>query len=66
MQRGAALLNDLRRMLADEGLTIAIFAAVAIAAFLAFGFGATSEVVASMLILGVVTAVAETRLRSRK
>jgi hypothetical protein len=66
MQRGAALLNDLRRMLADEGLTIAIFATAAIAAFLAFGFGATSDVVASMLILGIVTAVAETRMRSRK
>ncbi|MBR0697149.1 hypothetical protein [Bradyrhizobium lablabi] len=66
MQRGAAFLYDLRQLLADEGPTVAIFATVALAALLAFGFGATLEVVASMLILGVATAFAETRMRARK
>ena len=64
MQKGAAFLSDLRRQFADEGLTLGIFAAVAAAAALAFGFGATTDIVASMLILGVVTAFAETRLRA--
>jgi hypothetical protein len=31
--------------------------------FLAFGFGAAADVVATMLIVGVVTALAETKLR---
>ena len=64
MQKGAAFLSDLRRQFADEGLTLGIFAAVAVATALAFGFGATTDIVASMLILGVVTAFAETGLRA--
>jgi|EndMetStandDraft_8_1072994.scaffolds.fasta_scaffold1523343_1 hypothetical protein len=64
MQKGAAFLSDLRRQFADEGLTLGIFAAVAAATALAFGFGATTDIVASMLILGVVTAFAETGLRA--
>ncbi|MFB9269067.1 hypothetical protein ACFFWD_39170 [Bradyrhizobium erythrophlei] len=59
-------MRKLRRLIADEGLTIAILATVATASVMAFGFGAESEIVASMLIIGVVTAVAETRLRSGK
>jgi hypothetical protein len=66
MQDGAALLGDLRRLMADDGFAISIFAAVAAAAILAFGFDATSDIVASVLILGVATAFAETRLRARK
>ena len=62
----AAMQAKLRRRFADEGLPLAIFAAVAATTVLAFGFGATSEIVAPMLILGVVTAFAETRLRARK
>jgi hypothetical protein len=62
MQKGAAFLSDLLRQFADEGLTLGIFAAVAAATVLAFGFGATTDIVASMLILGVATAFAETRL----
>jgi hypothetical protein len=66
MQKSGAFLSELRRRFADEGLPLAILAAVAATMVLAFGFGATSEIVASMLILGVVTAFAETRLRARK
>jgi hypothetical protein len=64
--QGAGFLKDLRRRLADEGLTLAILVAVAAATVLAFGFGATPDIVASMLILGVVTALAEARLRAGK
>jgi hypothetical protein len=63
---GGAFLGNLRRVVADEGFTISILAAVAAAAILAFGFGAAADVVAAMLIVGVVTALAETRLRIGK
>jgi hypothetical protein len=66
MEDGAAFLGDLRRLVADEGFAIAIFAAVAAAAIIGFGFDATSDVVASVLILGIATAFAETKLRARK
>jgi hypothetical protein len=60
------LFGDLRRLITDEGFTISILAAVAAAAILAFSFGAATDVVAAMLIVGVVTALAETRLRTGK
>jgi hypothetical protein len=65
-KNGVAYLNDLRRLLADEGFAISILAAVAAATILAFGFGATSDIIIMMLVIGVVTALAETRLRARK
>ena len=63
---GAALLGDLRRLIADEGFAISIFAAVAAAAILAFGFGATVDIVASMLAVGIATALAEAKFRISK
>ena len=64
--RGAAFLEHLRRLLADEGTTLAIFVTVAAAAVLAFGFDATADIVASMLIVGILSALAEARLRAGK
>ncbi|MHC6154520.1 hypothetical protein ACVSQB_22330 [Bradyrhizobium elkanii] len=66
MQRGTTRLKALRQLIADEGLTIAILAAVAAATVVAFGFSAEADIVASMLIIGLVTALAETRMRSGK
>jgi hypothetical protein len=65
-RKGAAYLGDLRRLLADEGFAISILAAVAAATILAFGFDATPDVIILMLVVGVVTALAETRLRAKK
>jgi hypothetical protein len=65
-KNGVAYLNDLRRLLADEGFAISILAAVAAATILAFGFGATPDIIIMMLVIGVVTALAETRLRAKK
>jgi hypothetical protein len=59
-------LRDARHLVADESFTVSVLAAVLAAAILAFGFGATADVIISMLIVGVVTALAETRLRTRK
>jgi hypothetical protein len=63
---GAAFVDQLRRLIADDGFTAGIFAAVAAAAILAFGFGATADIVATMLVVGVVSALAETKLRAGK
>ena len=65
-KNGVAYLNDLRRLLADEGFAISILAAVAAATVLAFGFGATLDIIIMMLVVGVVTALAEARLRAKK
>lgn len=62
----AAFLSGLRRLITDEGFAIAMFSSVLVATILAFGFGATADIVASTLILGAMTALAEGRLRSRK
>lgn len=66
MRRGITRLKALRQLIADEGLTVAILGAVGSATVIAFGFGAEADIVASMLIIGLVTALAETRLRSGK
>ena len=63
---GAAYLSDLRRLIADENLAISILAAAAVAAMFAFALGATSDIIISMLVVGGVTALAETRLRASK
>ncbi len=63
---GGAFLNDLRRLIADESNTISVLAVVAATAVLAFGFDASADVVAAMLIVGVVTALVETRFRIGK
>jgi hypothetical protein len=61
----AAFLSGARRLIADEGFTVALFSAVLAAAILAFGFGATADIIVSMLIVGTATAFAEIRLRGR-
>lgn len=62
----AAFLADARRLIADECVTIGIFSTVLAATIVAFGFGATADIVVSMLIVGTATAFAEARLRARK
>lgn len=55
-----------RHLIADQGLPAAVLAAVMAAAVLAFGFGATADVIVAMLAIGGVTAVAETHLHRRR
>ena len=66
MDNGAAFLQDLHRLMRDDGFALSILAVVGVATILAFGFGATPEIVAPVLILGVVTALAERKLRTKK
>ncbi len=56
----------LRALLANHGLTISVLVAVAITTAFAFVFGASQELVETLLILGILTAVAEYVLRSRQ
>lgn len=62
---GVAFLEDLIRLVTDDGFAFAILAVVVIAAVLAFGFDATPDVVASVLVVGVVAAIAENRLLAK-
>jgi hypothetical protein len=61
-----AFFKGARHLVADEGFAVSVLAAVLATAILAFGFGATADVVISMLVVGVMTSLAEARLRTRK
>jgi hypothetical protein len=66
MNKVSASLHALIHQIMDDDFVIAILAMVIVATVLAFGFGAAPEIVAAILILGVVTALAEGGLRARK
>jgi hypothetical protein len=66
MQDGIAFLQDLRRLMSDDGFVLAVFAVVAVAAILAFGFGATPDIAAAVVVVGTLTAFAEGRLRTMR
>ena len=61
----ATILGSVRELIGDESFTVSTLAAVAAAAILAFGFGATAEIIVAMLVVGAVTAAVETHLRKR-
>jgi putative effector of murein hydrolase len=54
----------LRALLTSHGFTISVFVAVAITATFAFLFEAPQEIIATLLVLGILTAVAEHVFRS--
>jgi hypothetical protein len=66
MQNGVAFLQDVRRLMADDGFVLSMLAVVSVATVLAFGFDATADIVAPLLILGIVTALAERKLRAKR
>jgi putative effector of murein hydrolase len=53
-----------RALLTNSGFTISVFVAVAITAMFAYVFGASQELIATLLVLGILTAVAEHIFRS--
>ena len=55
----------MRALLTSHGFTISVFVAVAITAMHAYVFEASEELVASLLVLGMLTVVAELVFRSR-
>ena len=54
----------LRALLTNHGFTISVFVAVAITAMFGYVFDASQAIVATLLILGILTAVAEYAFRS--
>lgn len=54
----------MRALLTSHGFTISVFVAVAITAMYAYVFEASQELVATLLVLGLLTAVAEHVFRS--
>jgi hypothetical protein len=53
-----------RALLTNHGFTISVFVAVAITAMYAYVFEASQELVATLLVLGILTGVAEHVFRS--
>jgi hypothetical protein len=49
-----------------HGFALSMLAVVGVAAVLAFGFGATPDIVAPLLVLGIMTALIERKLRAKK
>ena len=66
MPDAAAFLQDVRRLFSDDGFALSMLAVVGVAAVLAFGFGATPDIVAPLLVLGIMTAFVERKLRAKK
>ena len=54
----------MRALLTNHGFTISVFVAVAITAMFAFVLEASQELVATLLVLGILTAAAEHVFRS--
>jgi hypothetical protein len=54
----------MRALLTSHGFTISVFVAVAITAMFAFVLEASQELVATLLVLGILTAAAEHVFRS--
>jgi hypothetical protein len=55
----------LRALLTNHGFTVSVFIAVAITVMFAYVFEASQELSATLVALGILTAVAEFTLRSR-
>jgi hypothetical protein len=52
MHSRVAFLENLYRLLTDDSFVLSILAVVGVAVILAFGFGATPEIIAPLLIVG--------------
>jgi hypothetical protein len=66
MHNAAAFLQDVRRLVTDDGFALSMLAVVGVATVLAFGFGATPDIVAPLLVLGIMTALVERKLRAKQ
>jgi hypothetical protein len=62
----AAFLQDVRRLFSDDGFALSMLAVAGVATVLAFGFDATANIVAPLLVLGIMTALVERKLRAKK
>jgi hypothetical protein len=65
MKSIAAFLRDTLYLIVGETFAIGVLLVVIVATVLAFGFGATSDLVGGILILGLITAFVESKLRAK-
>lgn len=66
MKRMSDAWREALALLASNTFAVCVLAAVSAVGVLAFAFGAELEVVSGVLVLGVVTAIIETRMRQRQ
>jgi hypothetical protein len=66
MKTVAAFLRSAVHLIVEDSFAISIFFVVAVATVFAFGFGAAPEFISGVLILGLVTALVESKLRAKK
>jgi hypothetical protein len=66
MKKPAAFLRNALHLIVEGSFAISIFFVVVVATVLAFGLGAAPEIVGSVLILGSVTALVESKFRAKK
>jgi hypothetical protein len=66
MKKAAAFLRSVVHLIVEDSFAFSIYFVVVVATVLAFGFGAAQEIVGSILLLGLVTALVESKLRAKK
>jgi hypothetical protein len=66
MKTVAAFLRSAVHLIVEDSFAISIFFVVAVATVFAFGCGAAPEFISGVLILGLVTALVESKLRAKK
>ncbi len=66
MKMAAAFLRSAVHLIVEDSFAISIFFVVVVATVLAFGLGAAPEIVGSVLVVGLVTALVESNLRAKK
>jgi hypothetical protein len=65
MKSIAAFVRDTLYLIVGETFAIGVQLVVIVATVLAFGFGATSDLFGGILILGLITAFVESKLRAK-
>jgi hypothetical protein len=66
MKMTAAFLRSAVHLIVEDSFAISIFFVVVVATVFAFGFGVAPEIVGSVLVVGLVTALVESKLRAKK
>jgi len=66
MKMAAAFLRSAVHLIVEDSFAISILFVVVVATVFAFGLGAGPEIVGSVLVVGLVTALVESNLRAKK
>jgi hypothetical protein len=66
MKMTAAFLRSAVHLIVEDSFAISILFVVVVATVFAFGLGAAPEIVGTVLVVGLVTALVESKLRAKK